>query len=268
MFYNALLGSITNSYDEALEFTERGTVRLKNPNAASGWYPFRGEWWLVVENSEDLKDALIGWMLIGANSSRNVPFYGKTRSLTANRIVTTKISSLNEVLRGTTEAVRHFNQPINQWDVSNVTDFQGMFQNCVDFNQDIGNWDMSAAEIVGSMFQGCTSFNQDISGWNLSSALYFSGMFKHCVSFNKPLDAWALVNPSNLSGLFHGATSFNQPLSSWQVGPGLYMCHEMFRDASSFNQDLSSWDISGAEYKHYFDEGATSWQSNFKPVGA
>ena len=36
-----------------------------------------------------------------------------------------------------------FNQPIGNWDVSNVTDMNGMFDDADAFNQPIGDWDVS-----------------------------------------------------------------------------------------------------------------------------
>ena len=36
-----------------------------------------------------------------------------------------------------------FNQPLNDWNVSNVTDMEGMFQGASSFNQPLNNWDVS-----------------------------------------------------------------------------------------------------------------------------
>ena len=38
---------------------------------------------------------------------------------------------------------RSFNQPLNNWNVSNVEDMENMFQNCEDFNQPLNNWNVS-----------------------------------------------------------------------------------------------------------------------------
>ena len=68
-----------------------------------------------------------------------------------------------------------FNQPIGNWDVSNVTDMSGMFENAEAFNQPIGNWDVSNVTDMRNMFYAATSFNQDISNWDVSSVTDFDG---------------------------------------------------------------------------------------------
>ena len=37
----------------------------------------------------------------------------------------------------------HFNQDLNNWDVSNVTNMSSMFDDATNFNQDISSWDVS-----------------------------------------------------------------------------------------------------------------------------
>ena len=48
-----------------------------------------------------------------------------------------------------------FNE-IFQWDVSNVTDMESMFQNAATFNQD---WDVSNVEDMRQMFAYAENFN-------------------------------------------------------------------------------------------------------------
>ena len=45
-----------------------------------------------------------------------------------------------------------FNQPIGDWDVSNVTNMYAMFAGNTSFNQPIGNWDVSTVTWMESMF--------------------------------------------------------------------------------------------------------------------
>ena len=64
------------------------------------------------------------------------------------------------------DGARSFNQPLNNWGVSNVTNmsymFHDMFQNCEDFNQPLNNWNVSNVEDMENMFQNARSFNQPL----------------------------------------------------------------------------------------------------------
>ena len=66
------------------------------------------------------------------------------------------------------------NQPILNWDVSNVTNMEGMFYvnlewiepfSVVLFNQPIGVWDVSNVTNMDYMFKDNFEFNQDLSKW-------------------------------------------------------------------------------------------------------
>jgi surface protein len=56
-----------------------------------------------------------------------------------------------------------FNQPIGNWDVSNVRIMKSVFAYCA-FNQDISLWDVSNVTNMDRMFES-SAFYQDISGW-------------------------------------------------------------------------------------------------------
>jgi surface protein len=70
-----------------------------------------------------------------------------------------------------------FNQPIGDWDVSNVTNMETMFCHAHSFNQPIGNWDVSNVDDMGSIFYEANSFNQDLSRWKFKTKPH---MFYHC----------------------------------------------------------------------------------------
>jgi surface protein len=46
----------------------------------------------------------------------------------------------------------NFNQDINSWNVSQVTDMHGMFYHAGNFNQDIGSWNVSKVTDMHGMF--------------------------------------------------------------------------------------------------------------------
>ena len=45
-----------------------------------------------------------------------------------------------------------FNQPLNDWNVSNVIDINGMFRNSKKFNQPLNNWDISNVKDMENIF--------------------------------------------------------------------------------------------------------------------
>ena len=58
-----------------------------------------------------------------------------------------------------------FNQPLNDWNVSNVADMTDMFQNATSFNQPLNNWNTANVSNMDRMFQNATTFNQDLTDW-------------------------------------------------------------------------------------------------------
>jgi surface protein len=58
-----------------------------------------------------------------------------------------------------------FNQDIGDWDVSSVSNMEGMFYAASSFNQDIAAWDVSSVTIMDFTFQNASTFNQNLSGW-------------------------------------------------------------------------------------------------------
>jgi surface protein len=64
-----------------------------------------------------------------------------------------------------------FNQNIGSWNVSSVTNMNGVFNNASAFNQDIGLWDVSSVVSMNNMFFNASAFNQNISGWTINALI-------------------------------------------------------------------------------------------------
>ena len=64
---------------------------------------------------------------------------------------------------------RSFNQPLNNWNVSNVTSMAHMFAFASSFNQPLNKWNVSNVTHMRGMFSGARSFNQPLSKWNVSN---------------------------------------------------------------------------------------------------
>ena len=57
---------------------------------------------------------------------------------------------------------RAFNQPLNNWNVSKVTDMECMFSNTRAFNQPLNSWNVSNVTDMSGMFSATRSFNQPL----------------------------------------------------------------------------------------------------------
>jgi surface protein len=133
-----------------------------------------------------------------------------------------------------------FNQPLNNWEVSNVNFMSAMFESASSFNQPLESWDVSNVTDIDGMFSSASSFNKPLDNWDVSQVTNMRGMFNSATSFNQPLNNWEVSNVNFMSAIFANAISFNQPLNNWDVNQVTSMDF-MFRDALVFNQDLSGW---------------------------
>lgn len=88
---------------------------------------------------------------------------------------------------------------LEDWDVSNVTNFEHMFYRNL-FLADIsavGSWNVSSGLNFGAMFDECNAIRDidALSGWNVSHATYLGGMFQlitllHSVVTDKDFIEW------------------------------------------------------------------------------
>jgi surface protein len=69
------------------------------------------------------------------------------------------------ITKGMFDLAEYFNQPLDSWDVSNVTDMALMFYGAISFNQPLGSWDVSNIANMTSMFSRATRFGQNLCQW-------------------------------------------------------------------------------------------------------
>ena len=150
---------------------------------------------------------------------------------------------LQESLRNMFMGCTTYNQPIGDWDTSNVTDMSGMFYNAERFDQPIGDWDTSKVTDMSTMFLYCYDFNQPIGNWDTSNVTNMSSMFKYSDEFNQPIGNWDTSNVTNMSNMFNYNMTFNQPIGDWDTSNVEDMSF-MFLHSFGFNQPIGTWDIS------------------------
>jgi hypothetical protein len=132
----------------------------------------------------------------------------------------------------------NFNYPCNDWNVSQITNFNSVFRG-TQFNQNIDSWNVSNGASFFHMFRQ-SQFNQNIDNWNMANATDITGMFENC-PFNQPLNSWNVGNVQIMSNLF-SQCPFNQPLNNW-------------RPAKVTN-------LAGAFANKFFDQNVSGWSLN------
>jgi len=148
------------------------------------------------------------------------------------------------------------NLTINNWSVSNSTNFSNVFFGATNFNQSIGSWDVSNSTNFSNMFQSATNFNQNIGSWDVGNGTNFSSMFVLATNFNQNIGSWDVSKGTLFNLMFFNAISFNQNIGSWNVGNGTNFS-QMFQSATAFNQNIGNWNISKASNLANFMTGKT-----------
>ena len=205
-----------------------------------------------------------------ANSQMNSPFsLGNWTSLTSMEQMF--VQTQGNYFGGRDGRVR-FNQPIDIWDVSRITNMRLMF-GCTananvggigaDFNQPINAWDVRVVQnfegFMGHLSnpgisQNTHAFNQPLNQWNTSAAANMTRMFALARSFNQDISAWNTANVTTMAGMFRGVAGvhgFNRSLNAWDVSAVTDMS-EMF-SFSLYNQPLAGWEDEGSTLANVFD---------------
>ena len=192
--------------------------------------------------------------------------FGQTITADFTRLCTTRVTNMDNLFL----CYEEFNQPVGNWDVSNVTDMSSMFYSECSaslFNQDISLWDVSNVTDMSYMFSGGAGnsndriFNQDISQWDVSNVTNMSGMFERAASFNQPIGNWNVSNVTDISYMFSYAQSYNQPINNWDVSNVTNMSG-MFSNAQSYNQSILGWDTSNVTNMSYMFNEAYSFNQD------
>jgi surface protein len=105
---------------------------------------------------------------------------------------------------------------INDWDVSAVTTFYGMFHTCLKFESDIGDWNTGSCTNMGYMFYHCDAFNQDIGDWDTADVTSMTWMFYDAAIFNQDLGDWDTGKVTTMGSMFHGCV-IDQDFSTWDI---------------------------------------------------
>jgi hypothetical protein len=97
-----------------------------------------------------------------------------------------------------------FGWPMNTWCFDSITDMSYLlFHGKYSFDEYISEWDVSKVTNMQGMFWLASAFNQPIGGWNVLKVVDMSNMFFNASSFNQSLCKWKYSFPySNAVDIF------------------------------------------------------------------
>ena len=125
---------------------------------------------------------------------------------------------------------------IKYWDVSKITNMQGLFRFMKHFNEDLSKWNTGAVTNMERMFDGANLFNGNIGDWNTSKVTDMSCMFCDAVMFNQDIGSWDTTVVTDMSIMFCCAAAFNQDIGIWNTESVTNM-REMFFSAASIQSE-------------------------------
>lgn len=94
-----------------------------------------------------------------------------------------------------------------------------MFSSARSFNQNINGWDTSKVTNMSAMFHTTEAFNQPLNNWDTSNVTNMHGMFSSAIVFDQPLNNRKInqIPDYNLRYMFNDARIFktSQPYCNW-----------------------------------------------------
>lgn len=107
---------------------------------------------------------------------------------------------------------------LNDWDVSNIEWFSGLFMNNKITKLYIDKWNVSNGYSFGNMFYGCINLiSIDLSKWDISSGRVFDKMFAYCSELTSigNVTNWNLKKCNDYSYLFYYCKKLTLDVTSW-----------------------------------------------------
>ena len=116
-------------------------------------------------------------------------FWIKQRPFTNSELVT----AVSEWVSNSTNATAKYND-INNWNTSEVTNMDSLFDGKTSFNSNISNWNTSKVTSMYQMFKLANAFNQNIGNWNTSKVTTMERMFWYAYAFQQNISGWRYID--------------------------------------------------------------------------
>ncbi|GEM74682.1 BspA family leucine-rich repeat surface protein [Vibrio sagamiensis] len=158
-------------------------------------------------------------------------------------------------ISGMFDGATSFNQPINNWNISQVTSLNNLFHNAFVFNQSVNDWDTEKVVSMYGMFDHASKFNSPLNNWDVSNVVNMSSMFKNTKDFDQDITGWDVSNVKDMSHMFENSFTFNQDISDWKVKlEDKDDIDSMFWGGLHFDQNLTCWNVVNIDKKPIYFE--------------
>lgn len=215
---------VNSSYNStAITHTYSDTPGLHTVKVTGTFAAWVGSDW--INWTQGCVTSVTSWGDATGTSDGTAGFNGSVNLTDVARIPST-MSLINNFLSA--NSATFTGASLSKWDVSNVTQMDGMFADMKGITGDISGWNTSNVQSMESIFAGST-FNGDISKWDVRNVIWFNLAFDSS-SFNGDITKWQLNSVSRMSMAFNNATAFNQDLSGWTIASGVQ--HDGFGQGS------------------------------------
>lgn len=107
---------------------------------------------------------------------------------------------------------------LNNWNVSNIEWFSGMFMSNYAKYIHVDKWDVSNGFSFSNMFYNCKNLvSLNLSGWNISKGKIFDKMFAFCENLQSigKIDKWNLSLCKDYTYLFYNCKKLELDVTNW-----------------------------------------------------
>ena len=135
---------------------------------------------------------------------------------------------------------------VSEWDVSNVTNMEGIFNNCNVFDCDFSKWNTSNVENLNFAFHKCYNFKGNgLDNWNISNVKKMDFIFYECKNFTgKTIENWNTLNIEHAWYAFAYCNNFNANLYKWKINNCEFIGGMFFNCIKFEGNGLENWNTS------------------------
>lgn len=152
------------------------------------------------------------------------------------------------------------------FDTSNVTNMQLMFNGQKNLNPDVSNWDTSNVKNMSYMFFGAEKANPDVSKWDTSKVESMTSMFAGDINANPDVSNWDTSNikGEGLAHMFYQAKKADPDMSKWLINDIGFM-QNLFMGSNVSEVDMRNWNFAKGD-KFYNTAGAFYETNNLQYI--